>query len=194
MDGRDPVAAVSTPALLLRSVPGVAYLSGGMTYAPPSTPPPWDPGTDPARQKSAGAFYTPDAVVRSLVAWAVRRPSDRLLDPSCGDGRFLGVHPRSVGVEQEPDACSVVHARVRGSLIHHGEVDSQAAATNERTKCAARNPSFIRYQRFTGCARAAALGILANNGTPRVIVKESVCGPDHMEQRCDTWPAAVSVR
>jgi type I restriction-modification system DNA methylase subunit len=36
-------------------------------------------------RKEAGAYYTPDAVVATLVRWAVREPTDRLLDPSCGD-------------------------------------------------------------------------------------------------------------
>ena len=51
-------------------------------------------------QKANGAYYTPESVVAKLVRWAVRRDSDRLLDPACGDGRFVAAHRNSFGVEQ----------------------------------------------------------------------------------------------
>ena len=57
-----------------------------------------------ARQKEAGAYFTPLAAVSALVKWAARQPTDRLLDPSCGDGRFIALHSRSVGVEQEAES------------------------------------------------------------------------------------------
>lgn len=124
----------------------------------------WDPSNEPTRQKASGAYYTPDEVVRSLIAWAVRKPSDRLLDPSCGDGRFLAAHENSVGVEQDPDASVVAHARAVGSLIHQGDFFSWAAQTKERFDCAAGNPPFIRYQRFAAHVREAALKICAQHG------------------------------
>ncbi|MBK8916175.1 MAG: SAM-dependent DNA methyltransferase [Phycisphaerales bacterium] len=119
---------------------------------------------DVSREKATGAYYTPDAVVRSLISWALRRPTDRLLDPSCGDGRFLSVHSNSVGVEQEPSACKIVHERVPGSLIHQGDFFSWASRTQERFDCAAGNPPFIRYQRFTGEVREAAQRLCEKHG------------------------------
>ena len=117
-----------------------------------------------SREKASGAYYTPDPVVRSLVRWAVRRETDRLIDPACGDGRFLVPHRNSVGVEQDLDAAAIVHARAPGSLIHGGDFFSWASRTEERFDCAAGNPPFIRYQRFTGEVRAAALGLCARHG------------------------------
>jgi adenine-specific DNA-methyltransferase len=116
------------------------------------------------RQKQLGAYYTPDDVVRSLVRWVVVAPNDRMLDPSCGDGRFLTVHPHSVGVEEDPLAAAVVHERVPGSLIHQGDFFTWAANTHERFECAAGNPPFIRYQRFNGAVRNAALSICKKHG------------------------------
>jgi len=116
------------------------------------------------RRKSLGSYYTPDHVVQSLVRWAVRSPNDRLLDPSCGDGRFLTVHPNSVGVEHDHRAAAVVHQRAPGSLIHEGDFFSWAARTVERFECAAGNPPFIRYQRFAGSTRSAALKLCARLG------------------------------
>lgn len=110
-------------------------------------------------QKASGAYYTPDPVVRSLVRWVVRRETDRLIDPACGDGRFLVPHRNSVGVEQDDEAASVVHQRVPGSLIHGGDFFTWASRTHERFECAAGNPPFIRYQRFTGAVREAAFGL-----------------------------------
>ena len=124
----------------------------------------WEPSSKPGRQKASGAYYTPDTVVRSLVAWAAQRGTDRLLDPACGDGRFLVAHANSVGVEQDPDACAAVHARVAGSLIHQGDFFLWAAETHERFDCAAGNPPFIRYQRFSGPVRESALNLCARHG------------------------------
>jgi adenine-specific DNA methylase len=119
---------------------------------------------DPQRQKELGAYYTPEDVVRTLVAWSVSAPTDRMLDPSCGDGRFLTIHPNSVGVEGDPHAAAIVHSRVPGSLIHQGDFFSWASNTVERFECAAGNPPFIRYQRFTGEIRKTALALCASHG------------------------------
>lgn len=62
----------------------------------------------PLSQKHSGAYFTPDPVVATLVSWAVSDPADRMLDPSCGDGRFLAAHRNSVGIEQ--DARSAITA------------------------------------------------------------------------------------
>jgi hypothetical protein len=116
------------------------------------------------KQKESGAYYTPEAVVRSLVRWAVRGTSDRLLDPACGDGRFLVAHANSVGVEKDEEASAIVGKRAPGSLIHNGDFFTWAAQTNERFDCAAGNPPFIRYQRFSGDVRRAALELCAGHG------------------------------
>lgn len=114
--------------------------------------------------KANGAYYTPDAVVRSLVRWAVREADDRLLDPSCGDGRFIACHNRSVGVERDADAAALAVAHAPAALVHEGDFFIWAANTPERFECAAGNPPFIRYQRFKGEVRRAALELCARYG------------------------------
>lgn len=114
--------------------------------------------------KEKGAYYTPDEVVRSLLRWAVRDGQDRLLDPSCGDGRFIAGHPRSVGIEQDPDASATAMRRAPGALVHEGDFFSWAGSTGERFECAAGNPPFIRYQRFKGPVRERALKLCASLG------------------------------
>jgi len=115
-------------------------------------------------RKQRGAYYTPEEVVYSLVRWAVRQPTDRLLDPSSGDGRFLARHQRSVGVEQDPNAAIVSRARAPWALIHEGEFFSWASSTKERFECTAGNPPFIRYQRFNGEVRERALRLCTSLG------------------------------
>ena len=114
--------------------------------------------------KEKGAYYTPDPVVRSLLSWAVRDANDRMLDPSCGDGRFIAGHLKSVGIEQDPTASAVAMERAPGSLIHEGEFFSWAGSTEERFDCAAGNPPFIRYQLFKGEVRKRAIALCADLG------------------------------
>lgn len=124
-----------------------------------------DFGDDKIRDlKTRGAFYTPEDVVTTLIRWAVRRESDRLLDPSCGDGRFLAAHNNSVGIEQDADSAKAAIARAPGALIHEGDFFSWAANTDERFECAAGNPPFIRYQTFNGETRRTALSLCALMG------------------------------
>ena len=117
-----------------------------------------------SRQKLSGAYYTPDDVVRSLVSWAVRAPDDRMLDPSCGDGRFLAAHANSVGVEQEAESARAAVQAASSALVHEGDFFTWAAATHERFECAAGNPPFIRYQSFKGEVRQRAVALCRKLG------------------------------
>lgn len=116
------------------------------------------------RQKVSGAYYTPDDVVRSLVSWAIRSPSDRMLDPSCGDGRFLAAHANSVGIEQDADSARAAVQAASSALVHEGDFFAWATATHERFECAAGNPPFIRYQSFKGEVRQRAVALCRQLG------------------------------
>lgn len=115
-------------------------------------------------QKRSGAYFTPDDVAASLVAWACRGPSDRMIDPSCGDGRFLSLHRNSVGIEQNPLSAHEAIARAPGALVHEGDFFTWATETGERFECAAGNPPFIRYQSFKGEMRRRALDLCLDLG------------------------------
>ena len=115
-------------------------------------------------RKQAGAYYTPDPVVSNLVQWAVRKKTDRLLDPSCGDGRFIALHRNSVGVEQDPEAVAVAMGRVPWGTVHKSDFFLWAAHTPDRFDCAAGNPPFIRYQTFKGDVRRRAIQLCAGLG------------------------------
>lgn len=115
-------------------------------------------------RKHRGAYYTPDDVSRTLVRWALRSNTDRLLDPSCGDGRFIALHRRSVGVEQNPEAARAAMHRAPAALVHEGDFFAWARHTAERFECAAGNPPFIRYQNFKGVVREQAQRFCASMG------------------------------
>ena len=39
--------------------------------------------------KLRGGYYTPEKISEFIADWAIRDPSDAVLEPSCGDGSFL---------------------------------------------------------------------------------------------------------
>lgn len=115
-------------------------------------------------QKRSGAYYTPEDVAQCLVRWVVRGEDDRLLDPSCGDGRFLCAHSFSVGIEQDGAAAALARSRAPGALVHTGDFFTWAAQTDERFECVAGNPPFIRYQTFSGETRKRAQRLCSSLG------------------------------
>jgi hypothetical protein len=145
-------------------------------------------GKTPTLQKKLGAYFTPPPVAETLVRWVVREPADRLLDPACGDGRFLAAHRNSVGVEC--DVASVVAAtrRTRASMIHVADFFAWAGQCRERFDCAAGNPPFIRYQHFAGQARQTAMRLcsrlgadfsgLSSSWAPYLVACASLLKPD----------------
>ncbi len=121
------------------------------------------PATYPS-QKARGAYYTPERIASQLVRWAVRNSTDRLIDPSCGDGRFVAAHRNSWGVEQDAIAAAKAKRRAPWTTIHQGDFFTWAEQTHESFDCAAGNPPFIRYQSFKGQVRKRALEFCANLG------------------------------
>lgn len=87
-----------------------------------------------------------------------------MLDPSCGDGRFLAAHRPCVGVEQDPASHRIACERAPWALIHEGDFFAWADATAERFECASGNPPFIRFHHFTGHTRQRALDLCGRHG------------------------------
>ena len=110
-----------------------------------------------SRAKRLGQFFTPSDVAAALVQWAVRHSDDRILDPSCGDGEFLGTHESAVGIELDPTHAAAARLRAPAALVHQADFFSWAAETHERFEAVVGNPPFIRYQGFAGNMRRRAL-------------------------------------
>lgn len=117
--------------------------------------------------KDSGAYYTPPQVARSLVQWVTQGVSrGSVLDPSCGDGRFLADLKNAVGVEIDPAAAKVAANRPNRPSILNRDFFDWAARAEMRFTAAVGNPPFIRYHRFNGETRARALTLCRSNGVP----------------------------
>lgn len=126
-------------------------------------------------RKARGAFFTPEQLTRFIAEWAVRSPSDLVLEPSAGDAAFLveavrrlidlgAAKPLVTGVEIHEHSVRLAHDRVakaggRSNIIHSDFFLVDVAPTYDAV---IGNPPYIRYQDFSGDARtrsrAAALG------------------------------------
>ena len=118
-------------------------------------------------RKRRGAYYTPEAVAAMLARWAVRSANDRVLDPACGDGRFLTHATHSVGVEQDGVAAAQAQSRAPTARVCHDEFFGwarRARAAGSRFDCAMGNPPFIRYQTWNGGVRRCAFSLCTELG------------------------------
>jgi adenine-specific DNA-methyltransferase len=136
-------------------------------------------------QKILGAFYTADPVARFLVHWAIRKPNDTVLDPSCGDGVFLQAaserildlgnsRPQIWGVDVDPRALRASHLRSSGARLLEGNFFSLEPGDIPLVTTVVGNPPFIRYQTFNGKQRADALKCALNAGV-------------ELPQLCSSW-------
>ena len=130
--------------------------------------------TDPAsHRKARGAFYTPASITAYLAGWAIRAPADRVFEPSCGEAGFLlaaGERLRALGTKPERLA-----GQLQGVEIHAGSARQAARLLASQGMRAGievadffdrspapefdaviGNPPYVRYQSFSGEARARA--------------------------------------
>jgi adenine-specific DNA-methyltransferase len=112
-----------------------------------------------SRQKTLGAVYTPPRVASALVRWAVRVPSDKVLDPACGEGVFLAAarthladlgnkQPVCIGVDIDPSAASA-----SGAICCDFFEWAQLAPMSD---VIVGNPPFIRSHLFPEQSRTVA--------------------------------------
>lgn len=125
-----------------------------------------------ALRKARGAFFTPEAVARYITDWAVRSTTDRILEPSCGEASFLLAAVdrlaalRSPGDGEQFAALDGVElhdasARAARKLLRNAGVNARVEVSDffcvEPTgsyDVVIGNPPYIRYQDFSGAARA----------------------------------------
>lgn len=131
----------------------------------------------PEEVKARGAFYTPVALTRFLASWALRTPSDRILEPSCGDGAFvaalqarfatLGVPEPGVqllGVEREDREAKKSQALAPSADIRTSDFFDLDPGAVEPVDAAVGNPPYIRYHGFIGAVRAKGLARASAQG------------------------------
>ncbi|MGB8963739.1 MAG: N-6 DNA methylase [Pseudonocardiaceae bacterium] len=134
-------------------------------------------------RKARGAFFTPPELCQYVADWAIRSASDDVLEPSCGQAAFLlaagarldtlaalagqvrgGLH----GVELHRDSARQAEAFVRAAG-HEACVaagDFFLVPPNGRYDAVIGNPPYVRYQDFTGEARARSREAALRAGVP----------------------------
>ena len=131
----------------------------------------------PSAKKIRGGYYTPPALADYLCRWAIRSRSDRVLEPSCGDGSFVGAAMPMLGNEASMTAVEVVadeieraKQTVNGATVSVdwkcGSFFDLAAAMleGERFDAVVGNPPFIRFQYFDKQERERAFRLLRRFG------------------------------
>ncbi|MFT4125644.1 MAG: N-6 DNA methylase [Gordonia sp. (in: high G+C Gram-positive bacteria)] len=130
------------------------------------------PGDSAVLRKARGAFFTPEPVARFLVRWAVRTDVDAVLEPSCGEAVFLhelgvrGHRGPLVGVELHAGSAQEAQRSLRrrgiAATIHDGDFFEYRDLGGYDAVVG--NPPYIRYQDFSGEARAAARSAARGGG------------------------------
>ena len=143
--------------------------------------------TDLDEDKLRGGYYTSSKVAEWLCAWAIKSADDAVLEPSCGDGAFLGAAARRLL------SLGATPAKIARSLTGVEIIPAEALAATERLRTEigmaadeivcnsdffgwwqgtdqpifdviVGNPPFIRYQSFPEPHRTHAMAIMVDQG------------------------------
>lgn len=125
-----------------------------------------------SKQRTFGQFETPANVADLLLGFCLRRPSDRLLDPSCGRGAFLqrvacwqqwlADRPADVsadglsGVELDPVMAQAAQERLPGARILRRNFFTLEPDSNRPFDAVIGNPPYTRAEWFGRLHRESA--------------------------------------
>ena len=130
--------------------------------------------------KLRGGYYTPPVIAKFIVEWAVRKPMDTVLEPSCGDGNFLQIvtkrmtefglckeqiYNQVIGVELDKEEAQ--KAKKTGANIISGDFFSfyqEGIENKKKYDVVVGNPPFIRYQNFDEKYRKIAFELMEKHG------------------------------
>lgn len=135
-------------------------------------------------RKLRGGYYTPLELAQYLVKWGIRADTQRILEPSCGDGNFIlavlqhlenmrGLSPSITAIELIPDELNKAKDRARkfgqnGTEIEWLRQDFFEAYSrlgqNGKFNLVVGNPPFIRFQYFDDDSRNLAFAHLRSAG------------------------------
>ena len=139
------------------------------------------PRPDGPAEKARGAFFTPAGIARFIAAWAIRTPSDRVLEPACGEAAFLteaverlrdlgldaadwplALHGHEIHAQSAAIARTLLAGLEAGATILEGDFFDREA--RPEFDAVIGNPPYVRYQRFSGETRARALAAALRQG------------------------------
>lgn len=126
-----------------------------------------------ASRKARGAFFTPEPVAKYITAWGVRSATDHILEPSCGEASFLLAAVERLSALRLTDTPDRTGGALDGVELHEASAAAarallDVAGVNARIKVddffdveptgsydvVIGNPPYVRYQDFSGEARA----------------------------------------
>ena len=122
-------------------------------------------------EKLRGGFYTPEPMAEFILRWAVNGNKKLdILEPSCGDGRFLKQIKASnldynsiTAVEIDPhEARKSDEVNLPRARILNEDFFTFYNNTDERYDIIIGNPPYIRYQYFNKDQRREAEKIFTN--------------------------------
>ena len=123
--------------------------------------------------KLRGGYYTPGDIAKFIIRWIVKKETDSILEPSCGDGSFLSAiqsicpeHKGSV-TAVELDPAEAQKARKHGFTVYNMDFFSYYKQTIEQKSSfdvIIGNPPFIRYQNFDEKYRKTAFELMKAHG------------------------------
>lgn len=137
--------------------------------------------------KLRGGYYTPATIAAWISSWAIRDSTDKVLEPSCGDGTFLeeaakrlltlGTKPSHLKKSLRAVELIDAEAEIAQSRLskHIGKYANEAIEVDDffswfqRTEskdftAVVGNPPFIRYQTFPEPYRTRAMQIMVSMG------------------------------
>jgi adenine-specific DNA-methyltransferase len=135
-------------------------------------------------RKLRGGYYTPLALAQYLVQWGIREDTERILEPSCGDGNFVlailkhlthaaGPTPSITAIELIPDELNKAQTRTAQFGKNAPEIEwvnqdffeaYSYLKQNGRFNLIVGNPPFIRFQYFDDDSRNLAFSHLRHAG------------------------------
>lgn len=138
-----------------------------------------------SEQKLRGGYYTPQVIADFLCKWSIDKNTERILEPSCGDGIFiesailrfkeLGIEGQKLkgrikGIEllEEESQKAIQRAANLGlnsnTIINNDFFHYISSNGVERYDVVIGNPPFIRYQNFPEDHRKLAIELMQKIG------------------------------
>jgi adenine-specific DNA-methyltransferase len=136
-------------------------------------------------RKARGAFFTPAPIAEYVTTWAVRSLDDIVLEPSCGEAAFLLAAAERRANLAAAEGLGIPPAKLFGVELHRasagearrllaGVGDAACVVTGDffgfkregKFDAVIGNPPYVRYQDFSGKARATSRAAALRGGVP----------------------------
>ena len=131
----------------------------------------------PTSQKIRGGYYTPRILADYLCRWAIRSRSDRMIEPSCGDGSFVSAAAPLLGEKGLITAVEIVPREIEKAkkAVNGSRVPTEwkcgsffdvvtPLLKGRKYDAAVGNPPFIRFQYFDRQERDRAFHLVNSFG------------------------------